>query len=63
MGPINCAPNPCAVYFPTKENEYSKINVLKFLNTLLFLFSNKALVISECLSEKQTGKTVIRLLL
>ena len=40
----------------------------KILNTLLFLFSNKMLVLSglkliKCLSEWQTGKTLIRLLL
>ena len=39
------------------------VNVLKFL-TLLFMLSNKILVIrlefTKCLSEKQTGKTLIR---
>ena len=40
----------------------------KILNTLLFLFCNKMLVLSglgliKCLSEWQTGKTLIRLLL
>ena len=42
------------------------VNVLKFQTLFLFLFSNKMLVIragTKCLSEKQTQKTLIRLLL
>ena len=39
----------------------------KILKTFVFLFANKMLVIrlkvTKCLSEKQTGKTLIRLLL
>ena len=43
------------------------VNVLKYLNTFPFLFPNKMFAIrawlTKCLSEKQTGKTLIRLLL
>ena len=56
----------CTVcYFESKKEIFGKCTVVNVL-TLLFLFTNKLLVIStgitKCLSEQQTGKILIRLL-